>query len=117
MLNPRFLSYMASYDAFLPTSVGPWVWELLSERDTVVDVWHLLALANHGCCNFDRALELLGQAEDLCAAQGGDEGVVADLADLRAAVEDSRGKWREDVGADHRMGGEGEDDGEDDDSD
>jgi hypothetical protein len=28
--------------------VGPWVWELLSERDTVVDVWHLLALANHG---------------------------------------------------------------------
>ena len=44
---------------------------------------------------------------------------MADLGDLRAAVEDSRGKWREDVGADHRMGGEddAEDDAEDDDSD
>ena len=33
--------------------------ELLEERDDVADVWHLLALANHGCCEFDRALELL----------------------------------------------------------
>ena len=28
--------------------------ELLNERDDVVDVWHLLALANHGCCNSTR---------------------------------------------------------------
>ena len=28
--------------------------ELLEERDDVVDVWHLLALANHGCCAFDK---------------------------------------------------------------
>lgn len=45
--------------------------ELLEERDNVVDVWHLLALANHGCCNFDRALELLTHAEQLNEQQGG----------------------------------------------
>ena len=33
--------------------------ELLEERDDVADVWHLLALANHGCCEFDRALQIL----------------------------------------------------------
>ena len=37
----------------------------------VVDVWHLLALANHGCCNFDRALELLDHADALNEKQGG----------------------------------------------
>ena len=37
--------------------------ELLEERDDVADVWHLLALANHGCCEFDRALEMLDRAE------------------------------------------------------
>jgi hypothetical protein len=61
--------------------------ELLDERDGVIDVWHLLALANHGCCNFDRALELLGHAEQLNEAAGGDEGVTADLMELRSAVE------------------------------
>ena len=45
--------------------------ELLNERDDVVDVWHLLALANHGCCNFDRALELLDHADALNEKQGG----------------------------------------------
>ena len=56
--------------------------ELLNERDDVVDVWHLLALANHGCCNFDKALELLSHADQLNESQGGDEGVVADLMEL-----------------------------------
>ena len=66
--------------------------ELLEERDGVVDVWHLLALANHGCCNFDRALELLGHADTLNDQAGGDEGVTADLMELRAAVEDSKSR-------------------------
>ena len=83
--------------------------ELLEERDNVVDVWHLLALANHGCCNFDRALELLGQAEQLNEQQGGDENVAADLMELRSAVEDSKARWKEDVGVDHRMGGADDD--------
>jgi len=83
--------------------------ELLEERDGVVDVWHLLALANHGCCNFDRALELLGHADTLNDQAGGDEGVTADLMELRAAVEDSKSRWKEDVGADHQMGGADDD--------
>ena len=77
----------------------------LQERDDVVDVWHLLALANHGCCNFDRALELLQIAEQLNDKQGGDEGVAADLMELRSAVEDSKSRWKEDVGADHQIDG------------
>ena len=82
--------------------------ELLNERDDVVDVWHLLALANHGCCNFDRALELLDHADALNEKQGGDEHVAADLMELRSAVTESKEKWEEDVGADHKMG-DGED--------
>lgn len=82
--------------------------ELLNERDHVVDVWHLLALANHGCCNFDRALELLDHADALNEKQGGDERVAADLMELRSAVTESKEKWEEDLGADHKMGG-GED--------
>ena len=80
--------------------------ELLNERDNVVDVWHLLALANHGACNFDRALELLDHAEALNEKQGGAEHVIADLMELRSAVTESKEKWEEDVGADHKMGGE-----------
>ena len=48
--------------------------ELLEERDDVADVWHLLALANHGCCEFDRALEMLDRAESLYARGGAGDG-------------------------------------------
>ena len=78
--------------------------ELLNERDNVVDVWHLLALANHGACNFDRALELLDHADALNEKQGGAEHVVADLMELRSAVTESKERWEQDVGADHKMG-------------
>ena len=88
--------------------------ELLEERDDVADVWHLLALANHGCCEFDRALEMLDRAEALYARGGagdgggppGDgetdtdgngtglaDGVKADLAELRSAIEESKASW------------------------
>mgnify|MGYP002846927738 CR=1 FL=1 len=88
--------------------------ELLEERDDVADVWHLLALANHGCCEFDRALEMLDCAEALYArgagGGGGDDGdgemddgngtglpladgVKADLAELRSAIEESKASW------------------------
>ena len=89
--------------------------ELLEERDDVADVWHLLALANHGCCEFDRALEMLDRAESLYArggagdgggpgedgetdADGGNgtgfaDGVKADLAELRSAIEESKASW------------------------
>lgn len=86
--------------------------ELLEERDDVADVWHLLALANHGCCEFDRALEMLDRAESLYArggAGGGGgavdgetddgngtglaDGVKADLAELRSAIEESKASW------------------------
>ena len=88
--------------------------ELLEERDDVADVWHLLALANHGCCEFDRALEMLDRAEALYArgagGGGGDDGdgemddgngtgspladgVKADLAELRSAIEESKASW------------------------
>jgi hypothetical protein len=92
--------------------------ELLEERDDVADVWHLLALANHGCCEFDRALELLvrffciyvwairvtdefcfvyysqERAEELYERQGGlDEGARMDLGELRSAIEESKESW------------------------
>ena len=91
--------------------------ELLEERDDVADVWHLLALANHGCCEFDRALEMLDRAESLYGIEGGGvggpgggppgdgetdtdgngtglaDGVKADLAELRSAIEESKASW------------------------
>jgi tetratricopeptide (TPR) repeat protein len=80
--------------------------ELLNERDDVVDVWQLLALANHGGCNFDRALELVTHAEQLNERQGGDEATHANLMELRLAIEESQEKWNEEVGEEHRGGGD-----------
>jgi tetratricopeptide (TPR) repeat protein len=80
--------------------------ELLNERDDVVDVWQLLALANHGGCNFDRALELVTHAEQLNERQGGDEATHANLMELRLAIEESKEKWNEEVGEEHRGGGD-----------
>ena len=83
--------------------------ELLNERDHVVDVWHLLALAgNHGCCSTDRALERARPRTALNNGAGGEQRVAADLMELRSAVTESKEKWEEDLGADHKMGG-GED--------
>ena len=48
--------------------------ELLEERDDVADVWHLLALANHGCCEFDRALEMLDRRGGALRARRGAAG-------------------------------------------
>ena len=58
------------------------------------------------CHELAEALELLSHAEQLNESQGGDEGVVADLMELRAAVTESKEKWNEEVGEDHRAGGE-----------
>ena len=56
-LNAFLIKLEAS--SFLASGSVGLVQGLLEERDDVADVWHLLALANHGCCEFDRALELL----------------------------------------------------------
>jgi len=60
--------------------------ELLVERDTVPDVWYMLAYAHHGALEFDLALEALKQGEELVHAKGGDKAALDNFAELRTAV-------------------------------
>jgi predicted Zn-dependent protease len=64
--------------------------ELLVERDTVVDVWYMLAYAHHGALDFDTALEHLDQGEELIRAQGGDQSALENFAELRQAVNECK---------------------------
>ena len=79
--------------------------ELLRERDDNVDVWYMLAYAHHGALEFDTALEHLEHGEELVRQRGGDESVLENFEELRAAIVESKatvesGKGAADMDAD-----------------
>ena len=76
---------------------------LLEECDDRPDVWHLLALAHHGACAFERARGCVAEAEALLGAlpaEADREWLAGELAQLRAAIEASDAAWKADGCAD-----------------
>jgi hypothetical protein len=97
---------------------------LLEECDDRPDVWHLLALAHHGACSFERARNCLDEAQGvrlqvysaprcqlahtrvravqllgtLPPADG--EWLASELVQLRTAIDTSQAAWAEECGED-----------------
>ena len=75
---------------------------LLQESDTVVELWYMLALAHHGACQFDDALECIERGTQLvhsmCAEDpSAGEGKLAEFAEVKAAVEESAKNMGQDL--------------------